>query len=153
VTLLPVHLGDANFSQFGADGFLPLPSPSPALGALTALAISAKSTPTPRSVPHPDLAAAKVLGALVRLFQMYHLARLTGGLLRLIEPGDPLLHVGAGLEQVRELLLTILTPPVKLTPKHCNQCATGFDKVAAVGKHFCRHKKATQIDWMLTVMG
>ena len=55
-----------------------------------------------------------MLGPLVRLLQMHDLARLSGGLLWLVQPSDPAFHVGAGLEQVGELLLTILTPPAQL---------------------------------------
>ena len=40
---------------------------------------------------------------------MHHLAGLSRGLLRLIQPGDPLHHIRAGIEQVGEFLPAILT--------------------------------------------
>jgi hypothetical protein len=43
----------------------------------------------------------------MRLLQMHHLAGLLPRLLRLIEPGNPLLHIGTTLEQISALLPAI----------------------------------------------
>jgi hypothetical protein len=53
-------------------------------------------------------------GPLVRLLQMHDLALLSGGLLWLVQLINLLLPVRTSLEQVGELLLTILTPPAQL---------------------------------------
>ena len=59
-------------------------------------------------------ATLKQMQPLVRFLQMHHLAGLSRGRLRLIQPGDPPHHIRAGLEQVGELLPAILTGPAQL---------------------------------------
>jgi hypothetical protein len=49
-------------------------------------------------------ATLKQIQPLMRFLQMHHLAGLSRGLLRLIQPGDPPHHIRARLEQVGELL-------------------------------------------------
>jgi len=48
------------------------------------------------------------------LLQMHHLTGLAGRFLRLIQPGDPLLHIRSALEQVGALLPTIFTATTQL---------------------------------------
>ena len=48
------------------------------------------------------------------LLQMHHLAGLAGWFLRLIQPGDPLLHIRAAREQISALLPTIFTATTQL---------------------------------------
>ena len=51
---------------------------------------------------------------LVRLPQMHHFAGLPFWLLRLIEPRNPLLHIGAALEHIGALLPAIFTATTQL---------------------------------------
>jgi hypothetical protein len=50
----------------------------------------------------------------MRLLQMHHLAGLPLRLLRLIEPGNPLLHIGTALEQIGALLPAIFAATTQL---------------------------------------
>ena len=66
------------------------------------------------------------------LFQMNHLAGLSCGLFRFVQPGNPPHHIFSGLEQISELLAAVLTSPAQLLERAEDEIGAGLKKITPI---------------------